>query len=109
PVIGRAKSATYRTADVVGLDTLAHVVKTMFDTLPDDPWHSLFATPQVLAALVAQGALGAKTKAGFFRKVGKDIQVLDPAMRDYRVAAGGGGRGVGGVAQNKARAAGWGG
>ena len=57
---------------------MAHVVKTMFDTLPDDPWHALFATPPVLAALVAQGALGAKTKAGFFRKVGKDIQVLDP-------------------------------
>ena len=88
PAIGRAKSATYRTADVVGLDTMAHVVKTMFDTLPNDPWHSLFATPPVLAGLVGQGALGAKTKAGFFRKVGKDIQVLDPAARDYRAAAG---------------------
>src|ERR1700682_6003209 len=88
PAIGRAKSATYRTADVVGLDTMAHVVKTMFDTLPDDPWHPLFATPPVLAALVAQGALGAKTKAGFFRKVGEDIQVLDAATRDYRAAAG---------------------
>jgi 3-hydroxyacyl-CoA dehydrogenase len=88
PAIGRAKSATFRTADVVGLDTMTHVVKTMFDTLPDDPWHPLFATPPVLAALVAQGALGAKTKAGFFRKVGKDIQVLDPAARDYRLSAG---------------------
>jgi len=88
PAIGRAKSATYRTADVVGLDTMAHVVKTMFDTLPDDPWHPLFATPPVLAGLVAQGALGAKTKAGFFRKVGKEIQVLDPAARDYRASAG---------------------
>ena len=39
PAIGRAKSATYRTADVVGLDTMAHVIKTMRDTLPDDPWH----------------------------------------------------------------------
>ncbi len=88
PAIGRAKSATYRTADVVGLDTMAHVVKTMWDTLPDDPWHPLFATPPVLAGLVAQGALGAKTKAGFFRKVGKNIEVLDPAAREYRVAAG---------------------
>jgi 3-hydroxyacyl-CoA dehydrogenase len=88
PAIGRAKSATYRTADVVGLDTMAHVVKTMFDTLPDDPWHALFATPPVLAGLVAQGALGAKTKAGFFRKMGKEIQVLDPAARDYRPAMG---------------------
>jgi 3-hydroxyacyl-CoA dehydrogenase len=88
PAIGRAKSATYRTADVVGLDTMAHVVKTMFDTLPDDPWHPLFATPPVLAALVAKGALGAKTRAGFFRKVGKEIQVLDPAVRDYRASKG---------------------
>ncbi len=88
PAIGRARSATYRTADVVGLDTMAHVVKTMHDTLSDDPWHSLFATPPVLAALVEQGALGAKTRAGFFRKAGKDIQVLDPATRDYRAMAG---------------------
>jgi 3-hydroxyacyl-CoA dehydrogenase len=88
PAIGRAKSATYRTCDVVGLDTMAHVVKTMHDTLPDDPWHPLFGTPPVLAGLIAQGALGQKTKAGFFRKVGKDIQVLDPAARDYRKADG---------------------
>ncbi|MCC7327960.1 MAG: 3-hydroxyacyl-CoA dehydrogenase/enoyl-CoA hydratase family protein [Burkholderiales bacterium] len=88
PAIGRAKSATYRTADVVGLDTMAHVVKTMHDTLPDDPWHDLFATPPVLAALVGQGALGAKTKAGFFRKLGGDIQVLDPAAGDYKTVAG---------------------
>ena len=88
PAIGRAKSATYRTCDVVGLDTMAHVVKTMQDTLPDDPWHLLYRTPPVLAALVAKGALGQKTKAGFFRKVGKDIEVLDPAAGEYRKAAG---------------------
>ena len=88
PAIGRAKSATYRTADVVGLDTMAHVIKTMQDTLPDDPWHRWFAAPPVLAGLVAQGALGAKTKAGYFRKVGKDIEVLDPATRGYRKSEG---------------------
>ncbi|HMA32656.1 MAG TPA: 3-hydroxyacyl-CoA dehydrogenase NAD-binding domain-containing protein [Casimicrobiaceae bacterium] len=81
--IGRAKSATYRTADVVGLDTMAHVVKTMQDALPDDPWHALFATPAVLAALVAKGALGQKTQAGYYRKVGRDIEVLDPASGAY--------------------------
>jgi 3-hydroxyacyl-CoA dehydrogenase len=81
--IGRAKSATYRTADVVGLDTMAHVVKTMQDALPDDPWHALFATPAALAALVAKGALGQKTKAGYYRKVGRDIEVLDPASGAY--------------------------
>ena len=88
PAIGRAKSATYRTSDVVGLDTMAHVVKTMHDTLPNDPWHRLFQPPPVLTALIAQGALGQKTKAGFFRKIGKEIQVLDPAARDYRKADG---------------------
>src|SRR4030095_5655841 len=69
-------------------DTMAHVMKTMYDTLPDDPWHAVFATPPVLAELVKQGALGAKTKAGYFRKIGKDIEVLDPATRAYRVATG---------------------
>ena len=88
PAIGRAKSATYRTADVVGLDTMAHVIKTMHDTLPDDPWHPLFNAPPVLAGLIAQGALGQKTRAGFFRKVGKDIEVLDPQARAYRRSAG---------------------
>ena len=88
PAIGRAKSATYRTADVVGLDTLAHVIGTMRDTLPDDPWHAHFAVPPVIQALIAKGALGAKTQAGFYRKVGRDILVLDPAKADYRASAG---------------------
>ena len=88
PAIGRPKSATYRTADVVGLDTMAHVIQTMADTLPDDPWHKYFAVPDLLKALIAQGALGQKTGAGFFRKLGKDIQVLDPAAKDYRASAG---------------------
>ncbi|MGH8154955.1 MAG: 3-hydroxyacyl-CoA dehydrogenase/enoyl-CoA hydratase family protein [Rhodanobacteraceae bacterium] len=84
PAIGRPKSATYRTADVVGLDTMAHVIKTMADTLPDDPWHAHFKTPDWLAALIGKGALGAKTGAGFYRKAGKDIEVLDLAKHDYR-------------------------
>ncbi len=88
PKIGRPKSATYRTADVVGLDTLAHVVKTMQDTLPNDPWHAHFVTPAWLTALIEQGALGQKTRCGIFRKQGKEIQVLDLAKRDYRASAG---------------------
>jgi len=84
PALGRPKSATYRTADVVGLDTMAHVIKTMADTLPDDPWHRYFKTPDWLAALIEKGALGQKTGAGVYRKVGKDIVVLDVARRDYR-------------------------
>ncbi|WP_337052403.1 3-hydroxyacyl-CoA dehydrogenase/enoyl-CoA hydratase family protein [Pseudoxanthomonas sp. USHLN014] len=77
PLVGRPKSATYRTSDVVGLDTMAHVIKTMADTLPDDPWHAFFKSPKWLEALIAKGALGQKTGAGIFRKVGKDIVVLD--------------------------------
>ena len=86
PLIGRPKSATYRTSDVVGLDTMGHVIKTMADTLPDDPWHEYFKSPKWLEALVAKGALGQKTGAGVFRKAGKDILVLDLEQQDYRPA-----------------------
>src|SRR5258706_432730 len=63
PAIGRGKSATYRTADVVGLDTMAHVIKTMGDTLPVDPWAAFYRAPEWLAQLIPKGALGAKAKA----------------------------------------------
>jgi len=86
PLISRPKSATYRTSDVVGLDTMAHVIKTMADTLPEDPWHSYFKAPKWLEALIAKGALGQKTGAGIFRKVGKDIVVLDLEKQDYRAS-----------------------
>ena len=86
PLIGRPKSATYRTSDVVGLDTMAHVIKTMDDTLPDDPWHQYFKAPEWLKGLIAAGALGAKTGAGFFRKPGKVIEVLDIATQTYKPA-----------------------
>ncbi|MBM7127851.1 3-hydroxyacyl-CoA dehydrogenase/enoyl-CoA hydratase family protein [Dyella flava] len=84
PAVGRPKSATYRTADVVGLDTMAHVIKTMADTLANDPWHEYFKAPAWLSGLIEQGALGQKTGAGFYKKAGKDIVVLDVAKRDYR-------------------------
>lgn len=88
--LGRAKSATFRTSDVVGLDTMAHVIKTMQDTLPadQDPFAALYGVPPVLKALVEKGALGQKTGAGFFKKVGRDILKLDAATGEY-VAAGG--------------------
>jgi len=86
PALGRPKSATYRTADVVGLDTMAHVIKTMADTLADDPWHQYFKAPVWLQGLIDKGALGQKTGAGFYRKAGKDIVVLDVAKQDYRVS-----------------------
>ncbi|KAF1693030.1 3-hydroxyacyl-CoA dehydrogenase/enoyl-CoA hydratase family protein [Pseudoxanthomonas daejeonensis] len=86
PLVGRPKSATYRTSDVVGLDTMAHVIKTMADTLPLDPWHKYFQSPDWLQALIGKGALGQKAGAGIFRKVGKDIVVLDLEKQDYRAA-----------------------
>ena len=86
PLVGRPKSATYRTSDVVGLDTMGHVIRTMADTLPEDPWHKYFKSPKWLAALVEKGALGQKAGAGIFRKVGKDIMVLDLETQEYRPA-----------------------
>jgi 3-hydroxyacyl-CoA dehydrogenase len=86
--LGRAKSGTFRTADVVGLDTMGHVIKTMQDTLPDDPFAAIYQTPEVLTKLVAAGALGQKTGAGFYKKVGKEVQRLDFATGQY-VAGGG--------------------
>ncbi|MCX7140719.1 MAG: 3-hydroxyacyl-CoA dehydrogenase NAD-binding domain-containing protein, partial [Proteobacteria bacterium] len=86
--IGRAKSGTFRTADVVGLDTMGHVIKTMQDNLGSDPFAAVYATPGVLTKLVQAGALGQKTGAGFYKKVGKEIQRLDFAKGEY-VAGGG--------------------
>jgi 3-hydroxyacyl-CoA dehydrogenase len=86
--LGRAKSGTFRTADVVGLDTMGHVIKTMQDNLPNDPFFESYKTPDVLASLIAKGALGQKSGGGFYKKVGKDIMRLDFASGEY-VAGGG--------------------
>jgi 3-hydroxyacyl-CoA dehydrogenase len=90
--LGRASSGTFRTADVVGLDTMAHVIRTLQDNLGpeqgNDPFFASFATPAVLRRLLDAGALGQKTGAGFYKKVGKDILRFDAAKGDY-VAGGG--------------------
>ncbi|PJK05518.1 3-hydroxyacyl-CoA dehydrogenase [Lysobacteraceae bacterium NML91-0268] len=88
PLLGRPKSATYRTADVVGLDTLRHVINTMADTLPQDPWHGFFNAPAWLDALIEKGALGQKSGIGIYRKQGKQIDVLDLASGDYAAQSG---------------------
>ena len=87
--LGRASSGTFRTADVVGLDTLAHVIRTMQDNLSaqSDPFYGSFATPAVLKALLDLGHLGQKTKAGFFKKVGRDVLRFDASTQEY-VSAG---------------------
>jgi 3-hydroxyacyl-CoA dehydrogenase len=87
-LIGRPKSATFRTADVVGLDTFGHVVDTMKDTLPGDPWHKYYQVPAWLKELIDQGALGQKTRRGVYQKIGNDIQVLDLKTRNYRLSDG---------------------
>ncbi|MFO1190761.1 MAG: 3-hydroxyacyl-CoA dehydrogenase/enoyl-CoA hydratase family protein [Rhodoferax sp.] len=83
--LGRASSGTFRTADVVGLDTMAHVIRTLQDnlSLETDPFYGNFGTPEVLAKLIAQGNLGQKTGAGFYKKVGRDILRFDAAAGDY--------------------------
>jgi 3-hydroxyacyl-CoA dehydrogenase len=81
--LGRAKSGTFRTADVVGLDTMGHVIKTMQDKLGDDPFHPVYATPKAISGLIEAGALGQKSGAGFYKKVGRDIQRFDPASGQY--------------------------
>lgn len=83
--LGRASSGTFRTADVVGLDTMAHVIKTLQDTLSaqTDPFYGSFGTPEVLKTLIEKGHLGQKTKAGFYKKVGRDILRFELDSQDY--------------------------
>lgn len=83
--LGRASSGTFRTADVVGLDTMAHVIKTLQDTLSadTDPFYDSFGTPAVLSKLLEKGFLGQKAKAGFFKKVGRDILRFELESEEY--------------------------
>jgi 3-hydroxyacyl-CoA dehydrogenase len=87
PAMGRAKSAIFRTADVVGLDTMAHVLNTIAEGCPDDPWRERFVPPEVIQSLVADGRLGSKTGAGFYKKVrgekGSVILSLDLETLEY--------------------------
>ena len=87
-LLGRPKSATFRTMDVVGLDTLQHVVNTMKEHLQSDPWHPVFELPDWLLGLIKKGHLGQKTGQGIYRKQGKAIEVYDVQTGEYRVANG---------------------
>ncbi|MEO6973198.1 MAG: 3-hydroxyacyl-CoA dehydrogenase NAD-binding domain-containing protein [Rhodoferax sp.] len=83
--LGRASSGTFRTADVVGLDTMMHVVETLQNNLNEqtDPFYASFGTPEVLKTLLAMGNLGQKTRAGFYKKVGRDVLRFDLGSKDY--------------------------
>ncbi|NNF68183.1 MAG: 3-hydroxyacyl-CoA dehydrogenase/enoyl-CoA hydratase family protein, partial [Acidimicrobiia bacterium] len=88
PATGRPKSAVFRTADIVGLDTMAHVIKTIAEQCPDDPWVERFQSPDFMKALVDDGRIGQKAGAGFYKKSKNDegktvILALDPDSGDY--------------------------
>lgn len=84
PVIGRPKSATFRTVDVVGLDTLVHVANGLYENCPEDEAHDLFKLPDFINHMMENKWLGSKTKQGFYKKVDKDILSLDLSTLEYR-------------------------
>ena len=84
PRIGLPKSATFRLLDVVGLDTLGHVIETMKTGLVGDPWHGYYEVPAWVRQLVALGALGQKVGRGIYVREGKRTRVFDPKLGDYR-------------------------
>src|SRR5689334_1326757 len=89
PAVGRPKSATFRTFDLVGLDVFTHVIKNLYEALPEDEEREMFVVPGVLAQMVQRGLLGNKSKAGFYRKQKgegdkREIWTLDTATLDYR-------------------------
>lgn len=91
PVIGRPKTATFRTFDLVGLDVFAHVIRNLYEALPEDDEREMFKAPDFLNKMVAAGIHGNKTKGGFYKKLkgegGKpEILVLDTATLEYRPA-----------------------
>lgn len=83
PVLGRPSSATFRTLDVVGIDTFVHVANNVYDLLPDGAEKDTFAVPAEMKRLVDEGSLGAKSGQGFYKKVGKQILELDLATFEY--------------------------
>ena len=88
PAMGRPKSAVFRTADIVGLDTFLHVTKNCYDSLPADPSRETFKAPPWLEQMVEKKMLGDKTGSGFYKKNkgdgGKEILVLDLKTFEYR-------------------------
>ena len=88
PLIGRAKSATFRTMDIAGLDILAHVAADLDRRLPDEAEQGAFRLPGLVGALIDKGWIGEKAGQGFYRKErtpeGSRILTLDPASLDYR-------------------------
>ncbi len=90
PAVGRPKSATFRTFDIVGLDVLLHVTKNLYDAVPEDEERDVYLAPEFLQQMAGRGLLGAKTGGGFYRKQKggerPEIWTLDHATLEYRPA-----------------------
>ncbi len=87
--MGHPKSASFRTADLVGLDTFAHVADNCYATLTADEERDVFKLPAYIRAMLQQKLLGDKTKGGFYKKgADKQIVTLDPKTGEYRAKAG---------------------
>lgn len=82
-LVGRPKSATFRTADLVGLDTLLYVAENLYPAIPHDERRELFQVPDLLRKLVDTGTLGAKAGQGFYKKVDGEIRSLNPKTFGY--------------------------
>jgi 3-hydroxyacyl-CoA dehydrogenase len=82
-LVGRPKSATFRTADLVGLDTLMYVADNLHPAIPEDERRAIFKVPDLLRKLVGTGTLGAKTGQGFYKKQKSQILSLNPATLSY--------------------------
>jgi 3-hydroxyacyl-CoA dehydrogenase len=83
PLVGRPKSATFRTADLVGLDTLLYVTENLYAAIPEDEQREMFQVPELLRKLVGTGTLGAKTGQGFYKKQKSQILSLNPVTLAY--------------------------
>ncbi len=86
PLVGRPRSATFRTADVVGLDVLWAVARNLYDAVADDESRAAFRSPALLGQLVQAGRLGQKTRAGFYKKEDGEIKSVDPETLEYSPA-----------------------
>jgi 3-hydroxyacyl-CoA dehydrogenase len=82
------KSATFRTADLVGIDTFVHVADNCYAALTQDEERETFSVPEFVRKMVDKKLLGNKTRGGFYKKAGNDIQVFDPTSLDYRPKGG---------------------
>jgi 3-hydroxyacyl-CoA dehydrogenase len=87
PAMGRPRSASFGTTDLVGLDTLGHVAHNCYETLVDDPQRDVFKLPAFMTTMIERKLLGNKTKSGFYKKEGKDKLVFDYKTLEYRPRA----------------------